>query len=723
MDKEEITEPTAAWGIILAPSVRDEDNNWFDSERADRFRERAWREGSIERGVEQARKWATDSEGNLFEFTEAEKCRDADDLFKVGNNLRKLIEMRHDTLRSRGRLSRESLDLTLTPETINNLADKSDIARAYDLVAGINIPTCSDFEPQEQPEKLRATFKRAKPAILKLLHKQATDGTILMLPTDLFMSLDLETRRHYQCLSWAKKKGEDCGRVTGDMSYTTAPFSLHGITADQKREVRDKIVERWGDIKLPTLLDIVHDILRMVDQHGWDDISLFKKDIAAAFHRLLFHPDCVTLTAFAIDEWNTILHLVANFGWTGTPNAWDVIGRIMLAAACYRIAGTLKLYVDDFFGACLTALLERNNSIIDDVIVNLLGKEALAPHKDKQGRQLVILGWLFDLDTRTVSISEENLLKTMHAFMVIDTHGDKVTLLELERAASMGSRYSVLCRQMVPFTVAIYKDIALFKGNRMSRRTVSDETRVDVTAWIAYLTLQELNPKRFARDLESFRPNPETSINIGFDGSLGGLGSGVRDVRGLTDLVADAGIMLGFAGMHPLPCTTTTDSSYQNAFELLSFLLGLLVAAYLGLQNFTFSTTGDSTTALTWIEDDRVNSTMGRRAGIAYSIITATLGAHNSGKLFIISKKNKLMDDLSRGVSSEETRALPEELRFPCGENTPAWEIMKLCDPLAPPLSWNETVSFINTISRLLAEVQAAGIQHRSRSTSGGHGT
>ena len=186
---------------------------------------------------------------------------------------------------------------------------------------------------------------------------------------------------------------------------------------------------------------------------------------------------------FAIDEWNTIiLHLVANFGWTGTPNASDAISRIMLAAACYTIAGTLKLYVDDFFGACLTALLliKKNNEIVDDVIISLLGKEALAPHKDKQGRQLILVilgGWLFDLDTGTVSISEENLIKTMlHAFMVIDssTHGDKVTLLELERAASMGSRYSVLCRPtMAQFTVAIYKDIALFKGNRMARRNVS----------------------------------------------------------------------------------------------------------------------------------------------------------------------------------------------------------------------------------------------------------
>ena len=710
---------TKAWGEILAPGIQDVDNNdnvnWFDSRRARDLLERAWKEGSVERGVEQARAWATDANGKFFEFSEQEKNKDARELERLDYDLDRLIASSHDKLRGRGRLSRESLERTLTEETVHHLRDKDDIARAYDLVDGIKIPTCTGFIPQEQPEKLRATYKLAKPAILKLLHKQAIDGTILMLPTELLMASKHSHKLHYQCIGWTKKKGEACGRVTGDMSYTTWPFSLNGVVADQKNEVRDKIIDKWGDIHLPTLLDIVHDILRMVDAHGWDDISLFKKDIAAAFHRLLFHPECVSMTAFAIDEWNTILHLVANFGWTGTPNAWDVIGRIMLAAACYRIAGTLKLYVDDFFGACLTALLAKNNKIVDDVIVNLLGEEALAPHKDKQGRQLVILGWLFDLDTRTVAISEENLLRTLHAFMAIDTRAG-VSLVQLERAASMGTRYAVLCRQMAQFTVAIYKDIAMFRGNRMSIRSISEDTRVDIAAWLAYLTLSDLSPERFARDLESFRPKPPAAVNIGFDGSLRGAGVGVRNIRGLPEvMIADQGVMLGFAGVHPLPCLPTTDSAYQNTFELMSFTLGLLVCAYLGLQNFSFNSTGDSKTTLAWIEDDRVNSAMGRRAGIAYSIIASTIGAHNTGTLFVLSKKNKLMDDLSRGVTSDETRALSEQLRFPCEEGSPAWEILRLCDPLLPPLTWNETVDFINTISRLLADVQAAGVRSRRK--------
>jgi hypothetical protein len=239
------------------------------------------------------------------------------------------------------------------------------------------------------------------------------------------------------------------------MSFTEWITSLNGIDADAKSDVRRQITSRWGAINLPTLFHIVDDILLQADAHGWDAISLYKKDIKAAFHRLLFHPDSACLTAFALDELYTILHLVGNFGWTGTPFAWDVVGRIMKAAAKCTIQGTLRLYVDDFFGACLTTMLRANNRAVDTVIVTLLGPEALAPKKDKSGRSLVILGWDFDLDARTVSISESNLLSTLHAFMDI---GDcqKVSLLQLERAASLATRYSVLARPMLAFTSALY---------------------------------------------------------------------------------------------------------------------------------------------------------------------------------------------------------------------------------------------------------------------------
>ena len=710
----------------MAPDVGKSGRDWFDEDFVQDLMARAWKRGSEELGVQQAQEWARDDTGTPFRFTDEELSRDATELKSLGLDLDKLITAKQDRLRAKGRLSMASVDATLTPETISNLADKEDIVRIRELVGGVQIPTSDDFVPQEEPEPLRPKYRTLMPTVHKLLHKQAQQGSILVLPAELLLMAYHLQPYHHQSLGWTKKAGEPAGRVTGDMSFAFSPWvtSLNGMTKRAKDEVRRKVEEKWGVIKLPTLDDIVHDINAMADEHGWDAISLFKKDIAAAFHRLLFDPGSVTLTAFALDDLYTILHLVGNFGWTGMPNAWDVIGRIMLAAAKGKISGTLKLYVDDFFGVCLTRFLRSNNVAIDGVIRTLLGEEALAPKKDKEGRVLVILGWLFNLDTRTVAISEDNLLKTLHAFMVLNPRR-RVTLLMLQRAASLATRYSTLARSMAQFAVEIYKDIAMFKGKKHdAKRKMSSGTKIEVAMWLAYLPLTAMNPLIFARSLDSFRPKPPTAVNFSFDGSLLGVGSGVResrdeprdrdvDVSNSPD-VEDLGELLGFAGIHPLPCTYTTDSSYQNTFELVGVNLCLLIAAFLGLSNFSLSATGDSKTTLSWLVKDRVNSSLGKRAAMVYSILTSALGAFNTGTKFLKSVDNFLMDQLSRGVLSAAVRALPSEKRFVCGPGSPAYKILALCDPQAPELTLEETLTFASTIASLLKEVQEEGRVHRN---------
>ena len=708
-----------ALGDIISPGITTRTANWLDNEKVTDLMQRAWAYGSEQRGVQEAQEWAKDASGTPFRFSDADLRRDADQLSALDGDLDRLIAQRQGELRSVGRLSNHSIQLTLTPETRGNIRDKQDIERIHELAAGVQMPTSTDFVHQEEPEELRTRYKLLMKTVHKLLDKQQRQGSILILPTATLLASTHKTPLHFQSLGWTTKKGEPSGRVTGDMTYTDWPTSLNGKTNETKEEVRKLVEAKWGTITLPTLQDIVNDILLMADKEGWDEISLFKKDIAAAFHRLLFDPLSVTLTAFALDEIYSILHLVGNFGWTaGMPNAWDVGGRIMLAAANLQLHGTLKLYVDDFFGVCRTRHLRRNNTIVDDVIKTLLGPEALAPHKDKEGRTLVILGWLFDLELRTVAISEENLLKALYSFMVLDVEG-RHTKLQLETAASLATRYSTLCRPMAQFSVELYRDIGLFRGNQHSKRALTDGTKIEVALWKAYLSLTVLNPLIFARKLESFRPRPPASINIGFDGYIQGVGVGLRDVEGLQLEEADMGQLLGYAGVCPIPWRLTNDSSYQNTSELLAVILGLLIAAYLGRVNFSFSATGDSMTTLSWLVKDRVASALGKRAGIAYTIIASTLGAFNTGTVFKRGADNTLYDDLSRGKESEETRALPTEAKFECRPGSPAYDILALCDPQHPELTLKGTLTFITSITQLLSEVQEAGHAQRNRKLSG----
>ena len=650
---------------ILA--IADAPPTHYDAERADLLLQQAWEKGSVVHNLERAVAWATDTFGTPFTFPCDSLTNHAHTLAYFQNSLPALINHQQNILRSRTRLSHESIAATMTIATRAQLTDPLDEERIHNLVDGICIPTSANFIPQHNPEPLRPRYRQAMPAVQKLLYAQVSDGTILVLPTATLLASHHTHPIHYQSLGWTTKSEADCGRVTGDMSFSDWVTTLNGKTADEKADVRQQIVAKWGEISLPTLFDIVDDILFQADTHGWHAISLYKKDVRAAFHRLLFHPDFVGLTAFALDEIYTILHLVGNFGWSGTPFAWDVVGRIMKAAASHRVQGSLRLYVDDFFGACLTAYLHSNNVIVDDVIVTLLGPDALAPHKDMSGRKLVILGWHFDLDARRVSISETNLLKTLFAFMDIGS-GSAVTLHQLERAASLATRYSVLCRPMASFTVALYRDIPAFRGNRNTYHHLSNASKVDIALWLAYLTLVGTHPECYGRHLESFRPNAPASVDIGFDGSLGGVGVGLQSTTDATTLA--------YTGIFPLPCAPTSDSSFQNTFELLSITTGLLLALSIGLRNFSYTARGDSTVTLSWLENDKVATTLGRRAGIAFAIISATVGAHNVGTTFVPGKENSLYDALSRGWTTAGDFIAASQHIHP----VPTW-LPYICDP------------------------------------------
>ena len=695
--------------LLVPPSPADT-TRWRYTSHAQRLLTQAYEKGSETRGISKAREWATDkATGATFRFSQRTLEKDSSLLFALNNNLDTLIQRSQDRLRDRIRLSHASIDALMSPDLLSHLQDHDDVARIHGLVDGISIPTSQYFQPQPTPEPLRPKYKLAMPAVHKLLQDQARDGTILILPTATLLASQHANPLHYQSLGWTTKSGQDSGRVTGDMSFTEWTTSLNGIDANAKSDVRSQITSRWGTINLPTLFHIVDDILLQADAHGWDAISLYKKDIKAAFHRLLFHPDSVCLTAFALDELYSILHLVGNFGWTGTPFAWDVVGRIMKAAAMCTIQGTLRLYVDDFFGACLTTMLRANNEAVDTVIVTLLGPEALAPKKDKSGRSLVILGWDFDLDARTVSISESNLLSTLYAFMEIGD-GKKVSLLELERAASQATRYSVLARPMLAFTSALYKDIAGFKGDRSTRHSLSANSIVDVYLWKAYLTLVGTHPKTYGRQLDSFRPLPLPSVDLGFDGSLQGLGVGIKSI--LSDNI------LAHTGIFPVPCRPTTDSSYQNTFELMSVVVGLLLCYALGLRNFSYRASGDSAVTLSWLKNDKVSSMLGRRASIAFTIISATIGAHNTDTNFVPGKENTLYDALSRGWSTPETRALNPTTNIRCETDSPILAILTLIDPQLPDLTTLQTLSFIESIHQMLSMVPTA--HHLQPSTSSG---
>ncbi len=85
----------------------------------------------------------------------------------------------------------------------------------------------------------------------------------------------------------------------------------------------------------------------------------------------------------------------------------------------------------------------------------------------------------------------------------------------------------------------------------------------------------------------------------------------------------DKRTLLGFAVL-PSPFVATTDSSFQNTYEYLAILLGLLLTKTLGLRDCVFAVLGDSRSSLAWVLKGRARSTLCRRASIGFSVLPST---------------------------------------------------------------------------------------------------
>ena len=116
--------------------------------------------------------------------------------------------------------------------------------------------------------------------------------------------------------------------------------------------------------------------------------------------------------------------------------------------------GAAKMYIDDLIGVCLRRDLMSEQVAAHSLITRLLGEGAVAEHKTEHGRRLDVIGYTIDLDSRLVTISRKNFLKTLHGYYSVDLT-KPVPRRTIEKLASWGSRYSFICRFMKPFNEAL----------------------------------------------------------------------------------------------------------------------------------------------------------------------------------------------------------------------------------------------------------------------------
>jgi hypothetical protein len=165
--------------------------------------------------------------------------------------------------------------------------------------------------------------------------------------------------------------------------------------------------------------------------------------------------------------------------------------------------------------------LEDDQVTTGDYCEGLLGPVAVAEDKTKSGRSLDVIGWNICLDTRKVGIARNNMLKTLYGLMTLDELSP-VTLEDLQRVASWAARYSLVCRQLRPFTRALYSCIQHYT-NKYVKIKLSDEAASTIQMWRCFFVFLEISPNTYKRDIKSF-VHYEPSYVLEYDALLTGVG-------------------------------------------------------------------------------------------------------------------------------------------------------------------------------------------------------
>jgi hypothetical protein len=142
---------------------------------------------------------------------------------------------------------------------------------------GITPIVAEDFVPERiNIPPLRARYVTLKHTINSLLFEQCGKGTMIIMETEQAKAVD---GVHFNPQHHADSKGKPESRVIGDLSGQHDPsFSPLNGTPQSKDALRDLIATTWGEIRHPTIVQLVLMIFHAADTHGWKELVLWKKD-------------------------------------------------------------------------------------------------------------------------------------------------------------------------------------------------------------------------------------------------------------------------------------------------------------------------------------------------------------------------------------------------------------------------------------------------------------
>lgn len=182
-----------------------------------------------------------------------------------------------------------------------------------------------------------------------------------------------------------------------------------------------------------------------------------------------------------------------------------------------------------------------------------------------------MIGYVIDLDRRTLSIAKKNCLNIVYGFSNATAH---TTLLFAQIVASWASRYSMIFGHTRPFSSSLHH-ATCGRSNKKIKFKYRPEAQRSIRMWRATLALVELNEAQFTRSLDSFQSNDVPFI-VEFDASLKEIGllRYTRDKCNIEKAIWASAVDISSMNFGD-------DSSFQNVAEYTGGLMGLV-----GLKRF-----------------------------------------------------------------------------------------------------------------------------------------
>ena len=597
--------------------------------------QKSWEECSESFNEEDAVDWSRDENGVPFNFPATAGVADGAELEACNGDLAVLVRKRQQCLAA-DRMSRGRIAKIVDPQD-------PDLTGLLDIVDGMGIYVCEEgvnaFRPSAQPPPLRNKYRRVAPAVNKMIWDLHQQGHIILLPTEKARKIK---GINFIAAHWAKKFKKRQGRPIIDPSKGQGMKGSEAVNSD---EAKAFMKERWGAIEHPTIVDLTLMILEAADKYGWEDITLWKADLKNAFGLMFVKPEHAGRLAVELTDGLTAIYVTATFGFAGTPYSFAIITRVIERVAQQRLAGAVKVYVDDGLGVCRKGDADGDKREFYTVCRGLLGPDAMADKYERK-RSLAMLGWQVDLDQRTVSLADHNFHKTLHAFFRVRVLG-YVSLAEMETIASLASRYALVARPMRPFVNSLHRCKASF-SHKSGRSKLPREAVWDIYIWRAFLVLMRLRPTNYCRSLESFRPQVP-QITVRYDASLTGVGM----VLELTTPGVPAQVLQVASIITPFELNE--QSKFQNCQEFFAVAVAFYLIARLGYKDVPILLVGDSVAAGTWCEKESFKSTVSRRAAIFYMMLGVHFNLWVEEFQHVEGEKNTMCDELSRRSESGQS--------------------------------------------------------------------